>query len=183
MDQGLIPRRYAKALYEVGDARNVNEDLYTLMERLCGAFTATPGLSATVANPFVSDADKTALLTTAAGDITDSAAADTFKDFLNLLEQNGRTGIAREVALAFVDLYRKKHSIYRVHIASAAPMGDQEKERLEKIIAKHIGNGTMEYDYTVDPSLIGGFTVTVNSERLDASVSNELKQLRLSLVK
>ena len=183
MDQGLIPRRYAKALYEVGEARNVNEALYELMERLSEAFAATPGLSATVANPFVNDADKTALLITAAGEISNNAAADTFKDFLHLLEQNGRAGIARDVALAFVDLYRKKHSIYRVLISSAAPMGAQEKERLETIIAKHIGKGTMEYDYTVDPSLIGGFTVTVNSERLDASVSNELKQLRLSLVK
>jgi len=40
----------------------------------------------------------------------------------------------------------------------------------------------MEYEYSVYPSLIGGFTVTVNSERLDASVSNQLKRLRLSLV-
>ena len=40
----------------------------------------------------------------------------------------------------------------------------------------------MEYDYRINPALIGGFTVTVNSERLDASVANTLKQLRLHLI-
>lgn len=183
MDQGLIPRRYAKALYEVGEERKDNDVLYVLMERLGEAFTQNPGLSATVANPFVSDADKTALLLTAVYG-TDTANHDkTYLDFLHLLEQNHRTALARDIALAFVDLYRTKHLIYKVRICSAAPMGENERKRLEAIIAKHIGKGTMEYDYSVDPALIGGFTVTVNSERLDASVSNELKQLRLSLIK
>lgn len=182
MDQGLIPRRYAKALYEVGEERLENDQLYSLMGRLAAAFAQTPGLSATVANPFVGDADKTRLLTAAvcgAGATPDK----TYEDFLRLLEKNGRMGMARDIAIAFVNLYRAKHQIYLVRICSAAPLGQQEKSRLENIIAKHIGKGTMEFDYTVDPSLIGGFTVSVNSERLDASVSNELKQLRLSLVK
>ena len=34
----------------------------------------------------------------------------------------------------------------------------------------------------VDPALIGGFTVTLGSERLDASVRNDLKQLQLKLL-
>lgn len=181
MDQGLIPRRYAKALYEVGEERSDNDRLYALMERLSTAFATVDGLSATVANPFVSDADKTALLTTAVS--TPGEPADkTYEDFLSLLAQNGRLAMARDIALAFVELYRTRHDIFMVHICSAAPMGQAERTRLENIIAKHVGKGTMQYDYSVDPSLIGGFTVTVNSERLDASVSNELKQLRLSLV-
>ena len=183
MDQGLIPRRYAKALYEVGEERHDNDALYVLMEHLRTAFAGTPGLCATVANPFVDTADKTKLLTTAAYG-TDGAAPDkTFEDFLALLAENDRMAMARDIAIAFIDLYRKKHGIYKVEICSAAPMGDAERKRLESIVANHIGKGSMEFDYSVDPSLIGGFTVTVNSERLDASVSNELKKLRLSLVK
>lgn len=183
MDQGLIPRRYAKALYEVGEERHDNDVLYVLMERLRSAFAATPGMCATVANPFVKPADKTSLLTSAVygSDTTDVDA--TFADFLKLLADNDRMSMAREIAIAYIDLYRKKHEIFKVDICSAAPMGESERKRLETIVAQHVGKGSMEFDYSVDPSLIGGFTVTVNSERLDASVSNELKKLRLSLVK
>ena len=42
---------------------------------------------------------------------------------------------------------------------------------------------TLEISQTIDPSLIGGFTVKIDDYLLDASVSNELKQLRLNLLK
>lgn len=181
MDQGLIPRRYAKALYAVGIERSDTANLYQLMQALGKAFADTPGLAATVANPFVSDADKSSLLIKAVGG-NDGKPDVTYVDFLKLLEKNKRTALARDIARAYVDLYRQQNAIYRVDICSAAPMGERERARLEQIIAKHVGEGTIEYNYTTDPSLIGGFTVTVNSERLDASVSSQLKQLRLKLV-
>lgn len=181
MDQGLIPRRYAKALYAVGQERSDTATLYKLMLALGKAFADTPGLASTVANPFVSDADKTALLTKAVYG-SDAASDATYVDFLRLLEKNKRTALARDIARAYVDLYRRENSIYRVDICSAVPMGEAERKRLEGIISRHIGKGSFEYNYSVDPALIGGFTVTVNSERLDASVSNQLKQLRLKLL-
>ena len=58
MDQGLIPRRYAKALYEVGEERHDNEKLYDAMQALAAAFTAQPALAPTLANPFVAGSDK-----------------------------------------------------------------------------------------------------------------------------
>lgn len=181
MDQGLIPRRYAKALYAVGQERSDTATLYKVMESLASALASTPELSATVANPFVSDADKTALLTMAVYG-KDGKADATFADFLKLLQMKKRTAFIGDIARAYVDLYRQLNAIYRVDVCSAAPMGVDERARLEGIIAKHIGQGTVEYSYTVDPALIGGFTVTVNSERLDASVSTQLKQLRLKLI-
>lgn len=181
MDKGLIPRRYAKALYEVGQERKDNEKLYSLMQTLAGAFAAEPSLAKTLDNPFVSVPDKTKLLTAAAGG--DSAAADaTYCDFLKLLAENGRLDMAWDIARAFIDIYRERHNIFRVRITSAAPLGEQERKRLEDIVARHIGHGTMEYEYAVDPSLIGGFTVSVDSQLLDASVATKLRQLRQHLV-
>ena len=201
MDKGLIPRRYAKALFEVAADRGVDKGIYGLMQTLTASFAAQPQLCPTIANPFIEVADKVKLLTEAAGlgatkDIKEgkegkegkdsamgtSATAATFSDFLKLLAENKRLDLARDIALAYIDIYRKAHRIYRVEIASAAPMQPAERKRLETVITKHIPGGTMEYDYSVDPSLIGGFTVTVNSERLDASVASALKQLRLDLI-
>lgn len=79
-------------------------------------------------------------------------------------------------------LYRSQHHIYLVTVTSAAPMAQAEEERLRKLILRHLDGGTMEYHHRVDPSLIGGFTVTINNEKLDASVADELKQLRLKLL-
>ena len=61
-------------------------------------------------------------------------------------------------------------------------MGDDERARLQKLVEIHIGTGSFDFSYSVDPALIGGFTVTVNSERLDASVRSKLEHMRLMLV-
>lgn len=180
MDKGLIPKRYAKALYEVGLKCGDNQALYIIMQDLDKAYAAMPALASTMANPFVADADKVQLLKSAAGD--KAAQVATFANFVQLLKNNGRLDMARDIALAFVEMYRKLNDIYLVKIASAAPLDDSSKKRMQNVIENHIGKGTFNFEYSVDPSLLGGFTVTVNSERLDASVATQLRALRHQLV-
>ena len=87
MNEGLVPRRYAKALYGFALEKGVAERVYTMMKNLTASFAANGGLQPTLANPYVGASDKEALLVTAAGaDKTDSA----FADFLKLLAENRR---------------------------------------------------------------------------------------------
>lgn len=183
MDKGLIPRRYAKALLEVAEQRKDDVKLYGIMQSLADAFNFTKGLQQTLANPFVDNKDKIDLLNKAVYGNDAPDTDSTLAHFFKLLEQNGRIDMARAIALAYIDLYRRQHSIFRVDIVSAAPLDEAERTRLQNVITNHIGDGTFEFNYSVDPALIGGFTVTVNSERLDASVASQLKLLRLKLVK
>lgn len=179
MNEGLIPRRYAKALYLFAREKGEDGHMYTLMQKLAGNFANEESLQRVVSNPFVSAADKNSLLMTAAGaDKSDIC----FVDFLTLLDNNRRLDLVRNMALAYMDLYRKEHRIYMVHVVSAAPLSDEETSRLKSLIQPQLKGGTMEYSSSVDPELLGGFVVTIDNERLDASISNELKQLRLKLL-
>lgn len=180
MNDGLIPRRYAKALLKVALERHVEKRIYELMNNLSESFSSFPDLDATVGNPFVAPAKKKELLMTAAG--ADAAKDATYADFLKLLEKNNRIDMIRGIALAYADDYRRAEKIFKVNITSAAPLDKEERARLEKIIGARFKEGTMEYDFRVDPALIGGFTVTIGSERLDASVRNDLEQLQLKLL-
>lgn len=179
MNEGLLPRRYAKALYEYACEKDCSQSIYTLMKTMVNSFSEMPLLGVTLSNPYVSEHDKMLLLSTASG-ATDSDKV--FVDFLKLLEQNKRLGFSREIAQAYIDIYRDKNNIYEVHVTSAAPMSADEELRLKSMIEKHLKGGVMEYYHGINPDLIGGFTVSVGNERLDASVSNELNQLRLNLL-
>ena len=87
------------------------------------------------------------------------------------------------IAAQYTLLYRREKNIYKVEVVSAAPLSDDDESRLKKIINGNLQGGTMEYTSRVNPDLIGGFTVTIDNRKLDASVSNELKQLRVNLLK
>lgn len=180
MDQGLIPRRYAKALYEVASERGLATELYEHMQTLEKAFASEPQLGSTMKNPFISEADKESLVITAS-----QAQADDpmIGDMLRVLKANRRLDMVREIASAYLDVYRKAKEIYRVKVTSAAPMDQDSLSRLKALIEQHLQGGKMEFTLNVDPELIGGFVIDIDNERLDASVKNELKQLRLKLLK
>ena len=105
-----------------------------------------------------------------------------FNDFISLLTANKRLDMSREIALAYLDIYRKANNIYLVEVVTASELSNDDESRLKALIQKHLNGGTMEYSSRVDNELIGGFVVNIGSERLDASISNELKQLRLNLL-
>jgi len=179
MNEGLIPRRYAKALYKLAGEKGKAKQIYGLMNNLGSSFASTPALQATVSNPFVSDADKEALLTTGAAATADDTL---FADFLKLLAENRRIDMAGAIARAYSDLYRRENRIHAVTVTSAAPMAPEDEKRLKELILRHLDGGTMEYRSLVNPDLLGGFTVNIGNEKLDASIANELKQLRLNLL-
>lgn len=181
MDQGLLPRRYAKALYKLAVERNCEADVYGFMQRIVDAYAASPALQQTIANPFVDAATKTQLLLTAAGKGADGSA--TLADFIKLLVINRRIDLARLIALAYLQIYRNANNIYSVEIVSAAALADADSARLRALIDRHLDGATAEYSFAINPDLIGGFVVNIDSERLDASVKNELEQLRLNLLK
>lgn len=179
MNEGLIPRRYAKALYKVAVERKCDSRIYLLMQHLADAFAASADLRALVANPFVDNSDKVAALMAAANAAPDDA---TFSDFLNLLIQNRRINLSESVANAYVDLFRQEHNIRRVEVISAAPLQADVENRIKKVIEEHLNGASMEFSTKVDHNLIGGFVISIDNERLDASLRNQLKEIRLNLL-
>ncbi|MDY2916174.1 MAG: ATP synthase F1 subunit delta [Muribaculaceae bacterium] len=180
MDQGLLPRRYAKALYKYAAEKDATAGVYALMQRISAAFSSTPGLQKALANPFVSDADKQQLAASAAGTVPGKDPI--LDDFVSLLIRNHRIDLLHETAIAYEMLYRRTNNIYSVNIESAAPLSDSDRSRITSLVERHLHGATAEYSFTVDPDLIGGFVVNIENERLDASVRNELEQMRQHLI-
>lgn len=149
------------------------------MQNIAAAYAANPDMQIVMSNPFVSETEKRSLITTAAGG--ENAILD---DFVKLMAKNNRIDIIRVVVLEYISLYRRENNIYHVEITSAATLKDADRVRLTAMVERTLEKGaTAECSFDVDPSLIGGFVVNIDNRRLDASVSNELKELRLSLIK
>ncbi len=178
MDNGLIPRRYAKALYKFAAEHGTTDAVYAEMKEVADAFAGNPELQKTLGNPFVSDADKEALLKAAAG----SKVENDYLGFIKMLLEMRRESFMHLIALAYRDLYRKENKISQVTFTTAAQLPDAEMSKLRGMVEKAFPGRTLEYSTRIDPDLIGGFVVDVDDARMDASISNEIEQLRLNLI-
>jgi F-type H+-transporting ATPase subunit delta len=179
MSDGLIPRRYAKALYKYAVENGDSQEIYELLKKLSFRYTAIDELKRAVLNPKISDEEKGAYMLKLVG----GKPGSSLDNFLLMCVRNNRAEYLQKISLAYVDLYREAHEIAHVVITTAAPMPDAEINAIIEIVKKRLGAKTLEIEQQVDPELIGGFVVKINGLVLDASVKRELNDLRLKLLK
>ncbi|MDE5888210.1 MAG: F0F1 ATP synthase subunit delta [Muribaculaceae bacterium] len=179
MDNGLIPQRYAKALYKYALEKGNTESLYNIMKVVINSFESNPDLQKVLSNPFVNDDDKEKLLLSAAG----KDAGDAYTRFVKLILDHGRADYSYLMMLAYRDLYRKENNISRVKISTASSLSPTLMERLHSLVRDSFKGSVLEFSEVVDPDLIGGFVIDVDSVRMDASLSNELEQIRQTLLR
>lgn len=178
MNDGLIPNRYAKALYKYAVENGVAEEVYQQMQQLSDSFAAHKQMQQTVDNPYLSIADKSKVLLAASG----ANKGGCVDKFITMIIKNNRVNFVRGMALAYQQIYRQVNGIVRVTITTATKVSETLVAEIEKIANARAEGKTLEYVYVVNPDLIGGFTVTMGSECLDASVKNQLEKLRLKLL-
>lgn len=173
MNTGLIPARYATALLDFAGNANMQEQIYNEAKTLKYNFANQAQLRTVLDNPVLSNVEKRKIIITAAG-VTISKP---FERFLDLVLENNREAYLLQIALKYIDLYRKKNSIYYGKLTTASIVNAETEKKLMKLIEKKTG-GTIEMEKVVDPEIIGGFLFEVDFVRWDASVSGQLRRIR-----
>ena len=119
-------------------------------------YISHPDLHKALLNPILSPRDKEQLLTIAIG----IEPGTLYLRGIRLLIKNHREMYIRSICLMYQKLYRKVYQIGRIKIITAVALKQVEK---------------------VDPAIIGGFVLRVNSMQLDYSVGGELKKIAKQL--
>lgn len=178
MVSGLIPHRYAKALYKFALESNSTGKVYEEMKRVADSFQQNADLEKVLSNPYVDSKDKEKVLLAAAGE----KPGEDYRRFVKLILDHKREEFAYLMALAYRDIYRRENKISQVLITTAAELPEAEMKKLKEVVEKSFKDTTFEFATAIDPQIIGGFVIDVDSTRMDASVSGELAQLRQNLL-
>lgn len=177
MDAGIISTRYARAIYEYAVEKKVETQVYNDMQVLLNSYSSYPDLKKVMNNPTVTSEEKIKLFIIASGVQID---ATIMTQIVQLIVENGRADYMENIALVYEEIYRKAKGIIIARLVTVAPTTDQIKQELAAVIT----NGSkekVEFHAKTDTSIIGGFVLEVEDKRLDASVKNQLNQLRLNL--
>ena len=173
MNTGMIPSRYAKALYEYAGEKSATERVYGEMQRLAGSFAAEPALRRALDNPVLTPEQKSGLVYNAAG----GDLSDELKRFVKLVLSHKRMQLLHRMALDYMALYRRAHNISTGELQTAVAVDETTEQRLKEWIVSRT-HGTVELRTLVRPDILGGFIFEMNSMRLDASVATQLREIR-----
>lgn len=70
---------------------------------------------------------------------------------------------------------------FEAHVVSVYPLTEVQKERLRQVVEERFALRVHNISEELDPTLLGGFIVTVNHKVIDASVRTQLKDVRKKL--
>ncbi len=172
MDIGIVAKRYAKALYAYAQENGSEERVHREMQTLLRHFLALPQLRQALDNPVLTKEEKTAILCQAAG----GEVSEAFQRFTRLIMDKRREKQIQFIAVSYADLYRQHHNILTAHLTTASPISEQNLEKMKQLVVNS-AQGTVEFETHVDKTIVGGFVLDVNFERMDASVAQQIREV------
>lgn len=176
MNTGLISTRYATALLDYAADQGEQEKVYAEVKMLVRMFQQVSRFGKVLEDVSVRNSEKRKLIHTAAGgEISHSMA-----QFVELLLKNKREDRLYNICLRYLELYRKKYSILRGTLTTATKVDKATYDRLKAFI-EHKSGETLELERTIDPDILGGFVLQIGDDRIDASVSGQLKRIKTDL--
>jgi F-type H+-transporting ATPase subunit delta len=92
----------------------------------------------------------------------------------------GRTGSFDAVLERFADEVAARRNRTLAEVRSAAPLGDDELDRLQQALTTKYGR-TVHLNTIVDPTVVGGLKVSIGDDVIDGSVAGRLEDARRQL--
>ena len=179
MTLGNIAKRYAKALYLYATECKVEERVYEQAYALCRTMAHVPDLSRALLNPVVELPAKLSLLHNSVG----GRMNDALVRFIELLFHNHRERYLMFILASFIAHYRHQKHIYVGRLTTSIPMDAEVEEQLRAMLSQITQGGRVEFDTKVDKSIIGGFILQLDNQRMDASVKGQLRQIKAELMR
>ncbi len=173
MIESKVARRYAKSLFGLALERNVAEVIYKDMELLHATCAASRELVALLRNPIVQSDKKASIIKALFG----SKVNDLTNAFMNIVIDKHRESDLNGIAAAYIQFYKDYKGIVTAHIATPVALDATMRETILNLVKKSKGD-KVELIEEVDPSLIGGFVLTVGDEQHDTSISRKITMLK-----
>lgn len=170
-----IARPYAQAVFRLAREAGTLPVWSERLERLA-ALAHDPELAAVLDNPKFSAAEIGEFLMSLTGESGNAELAS----FVGLLAANERLAVLAHIHELFEELKSADAGVKEALVTSAFALDDAQLQALMVELEAHFGS-RLSPRVEVDPALIGGITVTVGDQVLDASVRGKLGAMACAL--
>ncbi|MGB3209895.1 MAG: ATP synthase F1 subunit delta [Desulforhopalus sp.] len=177
MKQTILAKRYAKAIFTVGQEQEKYEEYNTVLQGLANLYATHPEVTDALTNPLYPMDVKENVMK---GIVSSMKVDKIMGNFLNLLVQKKRAEILPEIALAYQTMVDEAKNLSHGNVISAIELSGELKENVQKVLEKLTGK-KVELTTSVDPTILGGIIAQVGDLVLDGSIKTQLAGLKDSI--
>ena len=171
--QASLSGRYALALFELANEQKKLEAVGRDLAAVSQALAESDAFKALTTSPLVGRDEAVKAVEAAAG----AMQLDTITgNFLGVLAKNRRLGQLPGVIRAFNTLSARHRGELTAEIVSAHTLDDDQVEALKQKLRTRMGRD-IAVDLNVDPAILGGLVVKIESQMIDGSIRTKLNNL------
>jgi len=164
--------RYAKAILSVATHNKSSDKILLEMNQIAHAIVSNPALNEALKSPVVKLSEKLGVL----DKVFNSFSAEV-KLLFQTLAQNKRIDLLEEISLQYKRLYDQLNNKEDATVTTAVPMTPAMEIKVTGKL-KTLSSKEISLKKIVDETILGGFILRVGDQQYNASVSNQLNELK-----
>ena len=167
--------RYAKAIFDIAKEENSIDGVFSDMRIINSLNNSSFEFKNLLSNSQINNGDKKKAILS----LIENPNTLTIK-LLDLLIFNKRLSIVNDIANSFTELYNNYNNIKEAVVITASPINNELKEKILSMIniedVKSISLKNL-----VNPSILGGFIIRFDGKEYNASIKQNLNNLKTEL--
>lgn len=175
----LVSKTYGQALFDLALEENALEKILEEEAFIKEVFAKNEELVTLLNHPKISKDEKVKVVE----NIFKGNISDTMLGFLVIVLNKERYNELNGIFAYLEDKVREYKNIGVVSVTTAVPLSDVQKEELTKRLLETTSFKSFEFEYTVDPEIIGGMILRIGDRIVDSSIRTELNEMAKSLTK
>ncbi len=172
-----IASTYAQALFDAASDDNTLEDIKKDLGVISSLMKEQPQLMEVLTLPKLSKEDKKELIKK----VFSKDASQILVNFFMVLIDKDRINLLTEIIVAYNQLVNQHLGILEGTVYSAVDLNKDQLTRLTYTFTKKL-NKQIKLNVVVDPSLLGGYKVSLGDVVYDNSIKLQLKNLKDNLL-
>lgn len=165
--------RYARAILQNADSNQTESVVFGDMQSVYQTIQGSKELQTVLQSPVIKANDKKeALLKIFNGQ------SEATHLLIKTLVANNRLPILGPIAKSYIDLYNDKLGIRTATVITAVPLSSELEEKIMAKVRELTGSEKVTLKSEIDPDIIGGFILRAGDIQYNASIANQLGNLK-----
>ena len=175
----LVSKVYGDALFSIAIEENKLDTIWEEVRTIRDVIHDNPDFLSVICHPEMEQEKKLSVL----DDIFKEKMSEDTMGFLNVLIRKGRFGEILSILDYFDEQAKEYKKIGVVKVSTPMALDDAQREQVEKKLLEVTEYESLEVEYEVDESLLGGIVIRIGDRVLDNSIRSKMELMSRQLYK
>ena len=177
MSQSTAASRYAKALFQLAQEKQLLTEVSSDLREVKVVFEENKGLFQLLDSPKLEDKEKKELVSKVFASVQPIIV-----NAIKVLIDKKRIHEVVSVIEEFIRFANDTQGVADAIVYTTQPLTEDETQRISTAFARKVGKNTLNITNEIDPSLIGGVRLQIGNQIFDSSISHKLAGLKRELI-